>query len=294
MTSQPPKPPRAVAIRAIAPCIAVLVAAFGVGCGQDAPDSQRSVIAAGPDRVNYVGWEPDAAEAANRNPRSNATDPTRHVSRGVRQGDVRNIALRRATRQAAGVKRPPIIHKFIPFAARRKRETAAYARRHYGHGGYRLVDPHVIVEHFTVNSSVQATYNAFAPDVADVELHELPGVCSHYVVARNGSIYQFVPLGIMCRHTVGLNYAAVGIEHVGYSDREILGNARQLRASLRLTAWLRCRLDIKLKDVIGHNESLSSPYHHENVPRLRSQTHGDWKRANMQVYRRKLRRLNCG
>jgi N-acetylmuramoyl-L-alanine amidase len=43
--------------------------------------------------------------------------------------------------------------------------------------------------------------------------------------------------------------------------------------------------------VIGHNESLSSPYHLELVPSLKHQTHGDWKHADMQVYRHKLRAL---
>jgi len=170
---------------------------------------------------------------------------------------------------------------------------AAYARRHYGLDGYRLSDPHVIVEHFTVTPSVQATYDTFAPDVADVELHELPQVCSHFVIGTDGSIHQLVPLGLMCRHTVGLNYTAVGIEHVGDSDQDILGNPPQLRASLRLTAWLRCRFAIKVRDVIGHSESLSSPYHRENVARLQSQTHDDWSHADMQIYRRKLRRLRC-
>ena len=67
----------------------------------------------------------------------------------------------------------------------------------------------------------------------------------------------------MCRHTVGLNYTAIGIEHVGTSDAQILGNARQLQASLALTAWLMARYGIQLRNVIGHNESLTSPYHHE-------------------------------
>jgi hypothetical protein len=43
--------------------------------------------------------------------------------------------------------------------------------------------------------------------------------------------------------------------------------------------------------VIGHSESLSSPYHHELVPGLRHQTHGDWKHASMRIYRRQLRHL---
>ena len=74
----------------------------------------------------------------------------------------------------------------------------------------------------------------------------------------------------MCRHTVGLNYTAIGIEHVGFSDGEILRNTRQMAASLRLTRWLRCRYGIGVNNVIGHSESLSSPYHRERVERLKT------------------------
>jgi beta-N-acetylhexosaminidase len=189
---------------------------------------------------------------------------------------------------------PPAIHQWrIPFPQTRKNEMAAYARRHYGINSYRLSNPHVIVEHVSVTPSAAATRNTFAPDRPDPELHELPNVCSHFVVDRDGTIDQLVDLRIMCRHTVGLNYTAIGIEHAGYTDGDVLGNRRQLAASLKLTAWLRCRYGIALKNVIGHNESLSSPYHRENVARLRNQTHADWKHADMVVYRRKLRALSC-
>src|SRR3954471_5110628 len=189
---------------------------------------------------------------------------------------------------AAAVPQPTIVQRPIPFPAKRKQEMAAYARRHYGIDSYRLRDPKVIVEHYTVTSTFQKTYNTFAPDVADPELHELPGTCSHYVIDRDGTIYQLVPRSIMCRHTVGLNYTAIGIEHVGSSDADILGNPRQLAASLRLTRWLRCRYRIAVKNVIGHSESLSSPYHREHVARLRTQTHADWTHADMRRYRARL------
>jgi N-acetylmuramoyl-L-alanine amidase len=110
-------------------------------------------------------------------------------------------------------------------------------------------------------------------------------VCAHFIVDRDGTIYQLVSLKWMCRHTVGLNDVAIGIEHVGFSDAEILGRPRQLRASLRLTRWLQARHGIRRRDVIGHSESLTSPYHHERVARLRRQTHGDWTRADMRRYR---------
>ena len=189
---------------------------------------------------------------------------------------------------------PPAIHQWrIAFPQKRKNEMAAYARRHYGIDSYRLTNPKVIVEHVAVAGSATAVRNTFAPDRADPELHELPGVCSHFVVGRDGVVHQLVSVRIMCRHTVGLNYTAIGIEHAGYRDGDVMGNARQLRASLRLTAWLRCRYGIALKNVIGHNESLSSPYHRENVARLRNQTHGDMQAATMRSYRQKLRGLSC-
>jgi N-acetylmuramoyl-L-alanine amidase len=189
--------------------------------------------------------------------------------------------------------RPQIVQDPIPFPPHRMREMQAYARVHYGLDTYRLLDPHVIVEHYTETSGFRSTYEIFAPDHPDSELHELPNTCAHFVVGRDGTIHQLVALDVMCRHTVGLNYTAIGIENVGYSDREILGNRAELRASLELTRWLRCRYRIPIKDVIGHSESLSSPYHHEDVPSLRSQTHSDWLHADMQVYRALLRALPC-
>jgi beta-N-acetylhexosaminidase len=181
----------------------------------------------------------------------------------------------------------------IPFGPKRKREMAAYSERHYGQHRWRLRNPQVIVEHMSQTSTAAAVYNTFAPDNPDVELGELPNVCSHYVISPAGRIFRLVNLRTRCRHTVGLNWTAIGIEHAGYGDGDLLGDRRQLRASLRLTQYLRCRFGIGVDDVIGHNESLSSPYHHELVPSLRNQTHGDMAHSSMVVYRQKLRRLGA-
>ena len=139
-----------------------------------------------------------------------------------------------------------------------------------------------------VTDTFQPVYDTFASNVPDQELHELPGICSHFVVDRDGTIYQLVRTTIMCRHTVGLNYTAIGIEHVGRSDAQVLGNPRQMAASLRLTRTLQGRYGIATRNVIGHNESLSSPFHRERVPRLRTQTHADFPKWAMDIYRRKL------
>jgi len=189
---------------------------------------------------------------------------------------------------APAAARPPIHWDPIPYDARRRADMRAYARRHYGLDRAGLRNPQVIVEHMTANRSYRATFNTFAPNRPDAELGELPGVCSHFVIDIDGTIHQLVPLRLMCRHTVGLNDTSIGIEHVGLDGGEVLANARMLRASLRLTRWLQSRYAIAARDVIGHNESLSSPHHHERVARLRTQTHADWPRRLMRRFRARL------
>ena len=188
----------------------------------------------------------------------------------------------------------PTIHQWpIPYGTTRKREMAAYSLRHYGEDTYVLSHPKVIVEHYTETATAQEAFNTFAPDVPDSEFHELPNTCAHFIVEPSGRIDQLVALSLRCRHTVGLNWTAVGIENVGLSDQQILARPAQIAASLALTRWLRCRYRIPLKDVIGHNESLSSPYHHERVPAFQHQTHSDWNHADMQRYRALLARYSC-
>jgi N-acetylmuramoyl-L-alanine amidase len=206
-----------------------------------------------------------------------AADARRH-SRAV-------LALARAIAPARVTRKP------IPYWPERREQMAAYARRHYGIDDYRLTDPQVIVQHYTVTDSFQPVFDYFSVNQPDPELNELPGVCAHYVIDRDGTSYELVPPRIMCRHTVGLNYTAIGIEHVGRSDAQVMGNGAQLAASLRLTRMLQGRHGIATRNVIGHNENRSSPFHRERVERLRTQTHGDFPKPVMDSYRRALRRL---
>jgi beta-N-acetylhexosaminidase len=204
---------------------------------------------------------------------------------GVRRHARATLALAKA------VAPPRVVSRPIPYDSKRKSDMRAYARRHYGIDDHRLREPKVIVQHYTVTDTFEPVYNTFAPNRPDAELGELPGVCTHYVIDRDGTIYQLVSTRIMCRHTVGLNYTALGIEHVGRSDAQVMGNSRQMAASLRLTRMLQGRHDIVTRNVIGHNENRESPFHRERVARLRTQTHGDFPKAVMDVYRRRLERL---
>jgi beta-N-acetylhexosaminidase len=210
-------------------------------------------------------------------------------------GPLPSAGVRRHARAVLGLARavapPREVSKPIPYGDERRADMADYAQRHYGFHDFRLRNPRVIVQHYTVTSSFPPVFDYFSRNQPDPELNELPGVCSHYVIDRDGTIYRLASTRIMCRHTVGLNYTAIGIEHVGQSDAEVMGNSRQLAASLRLTRALQGRYGIGTRNVIGHNENRSSPYHRERVARLRTQTHADFPRAVMDGYRRRLARL---
>jgi N-acetylmuramoyl-L-alanine amidase len=260
---------------------ALLAAALLAGCGAASRSESHTAAASasltsGP--AQPIASTPGTTTSTTTTSSTTTRRPPRHRRR--------RVVTQAATDRSAPP--PPIVQDPIPFGAQRKAEMLAYARRHYGLGTYHLVEPHVIVIHFTETPDFSSTFNTFAPDTPDSELHELPNTCAHFVIDKDGTIHQLVPLDLMCRHTVGLNWTAIGIEHVGYSDRDVLGNPREFGASLALVRWLRCRFHIAVKNVIGHNESLSSPYHHENNPALRTQTHNDFNHADMDIYRAKL------
>jgi N-acetylmuramoyl-L-alanine amidase len=186
-------------------------------------------------------------------------------------------------------RKPPIVWKPIPFGDRRKAEMAGYSKRHYGRHTWHLRDPKVIVEHYTDGTSLSSAWNTFAAN--SPHNGELPGTCAHFIIDRDGTIYQLVHLWIRCRHAVGMNYTAIGVEHVGTSDAMVLNDRAQMRSSLRLTLWLMTKFHINIGNVIGHRESLVSPYRLELYPSWRCLVHADFPHPAMRKYRHRLRDL---
>jgi hypothetical protein len=130
------------------------------------------------------------------------------------------LALSSAGALASGARQPllpppRIVKDFIPFGPAREQQMRAYALQHYGIDSYKLVDPHLVIWHYTDSATFQSVWNTFADDVPDVTYHELPQVCAHFVIDTDGTIYQLVPLDIMCRQVVGLNYTAIGDRECG-------------------------------------------------------------------------------
>ena len=185
--------------------------------------------------------------------------------------------------------KPQIVWKKIPFGAARKRQMARYSKRHYGERTDELTDPQVVVEHYTDGTSFDSAWNHFAAN--GTHLGEKPGVCAHFLIDTDGTIYQLVNLRIRCRHAIGMNWTAIGIEHVGTSADAILDDREMMRASLRLTVWLMARFGIAWGNVIGHAETLQSSYHHELYPAWRCWTHADFPHWAMHEYRSRVRDL---
>ena len=51
------------------------------------------------------------------------------------------------------------------------------------------------------------------------------------------------------------------------------------------------RYDVNVGNVIGHAETLLSPYHQELYQAWRCSTHADWNRRDMRVYRKRLKKV---
>ena len=177
----------------------------------------------------------------------------------------------------------------IPYGKDRKRQMANYSKRHYGERSWRLTRPDVIVLHYTATSTYSPVFNTFAAN--SPSLGERPGVCSQFVVEKDGTIHQLTRLYVRCRHTIGLNHRSVGIEMVQQSlaskhgsDRAILDRKKQIRSATRLTAWLKQRYRIKMQDVIGHATANDSPKF-KDLEGWKND-HVDWLKGDVRKYRK--------
>jgi N-acetylmuramoyl-L-alanine amidase len=182
------------------------------------------------------------------------------------------------------------VRDFIAYGSVRRRQMAAYCLRHYGSSRWGL-RPQAIVLHYTAGSTYRGARAVFASNAPN--LGELPGVAVHFVVDKDGTIYQLVPLYVRVRHAIGLNHRALGIEFVQeggsgprWADAQILARKAQMRAALRLVRYLRARYGIRLRDVIGHAMANDSPYFRDLLGWRND--HTDWLAADVRVFRARL------
>lgn len=76
-------------------------------------------------------------------------------------------------------------------------------------------------------------------------------VSAHYVIDRNGDIYQMVSDSDRANHCMGANESSIGIEHVGTETDSL--TAPQAAASVALIRWLLEQYDIPRTNIFGHD-----------------------------------------
>lgn len=153
--------------------------------------------------------------------------------------------------------------------------TLAYRRAHSDAAATDLViDPHVIVLHYTGGSSAKSTREYFDNLRIEASRAQLAragavNVSSHYLVDRDGTIYKIQPDTRFARHCIGLNHIAIGVENVGanaaaLTDAQVAANAALVRDLARR---------FKITHLLGHYEVMAfrdHAYYVERDPKYRN------------------------
>jgi len=153
-----------------------------------------------------------------------------------------------------------IIQKPIIFKKERIKMTKAYIKRHYGLDVKNIeIKPKIIVLHWTALNNFKNSFDRFKPqrlfsDRKDISSASLLNVSTHFLVDRDGTIYQLMPDNYMARHVIGLNYESIGVENVGgrNNKQEDLTPA-QLKANIALVRYLKQKYP-DIEYLIGHYE----------------------------------------
>ena len=153
-----------------------------------------------------------------------------------------------------------IIQKPIIFKDERKMMTKAYIKKHYGVNAKTIhIQPKIIVLHWTAVMDLQKSFQRLYPqrlltDRKDIAAASALNVSAHYLIDRDGTIYQLMPDNWMARHVIGLNYFAIGVENVGGQNntKEDLTPA-QRKANIALIEYLKAKYPT-IEYLIGHYE----------------------------------------
>lgn len=170
-----------------------------------------------------------------------------------------------ATPKASQLLHDPEARQFPIFDAQRLLLTSVYSRNHYGKNTFRLTDPEMIVVHYTAIQSLQDTLQFFKPALLDRQyrMDIASGgdvnVSAHYVVDSHGELYQLASEDVICRHTIGFNHTAIGIENVA-ADSDHL-TEQQAQATAGLISRIASRHPT-IHYLIGHHEYRDSTLPH--------------------------------
>ncbi len=153
---------------------------------------------------------------------------------------------------AIEVKQTPIV-----FGVKRVDLTKEYMRSHYGiETKSAKIVPKIIVLHHTARDDFDASFACLVEeelknsDRPDIKNGGALNVSAHFLVERDGTIHQLMPLDMMARHVIGLNHNSIGIENVGSGDNL---TPKQVEANIAIIRELQKKFPT-IEYLIGHYE----------------------------------------
>jgi N-acetyl-anhydromuramyl-L-alanine amidase AmpD len=151
---------------------------------------------------------------------------------------------------------PRIVDRPIPFDGERVALTVAYLREHYGIDEEKpTIVPTAIVLHWTAGPTLDNALATFRGTLLkgrpEIARGSPLNVSSQFVVDRDGTIYRLMPETTMARHTIGMNWDAIGVENVGGGPKWPL-TAAQVDSDAALVRWLAGEFPITM--LLGHYE----------------------------------------
>jgi len=150
-----------------------------------------------------------------------------------------------------------IVQRPIIFDAQREQLSLEYLEQRYGVVKQQAkINPSMVVVHWTVIPTLEKTFGAFNPSTLpsarkNISSASALNVSSHFVVDRDGTIYQLLPTDTFARHVIGLNNHAIGIENIA-DGKELPLTEEQIEANIKLILYL--SKQYKFDYVIGHHE----------------------------------------
>lgn len=192
-----------------------------------------------------------------------------------------------------------IKQKPISFGQKRIEMTKEYIKDHYAlEVENSTIDPKIIVLHWTAIMDFEKCFSLLEPEHllshrSDISDASALNVSAHFLIDRDGSIYQLMPENMMARHVIGLNYSSIGIENVGGegNTKEDL-TPEQVQANIALVKYLKYKYP-QIEYLIGHHEYLameSSPLWLERDKNYRTQKNDPGEKF-MQAVRKEIKHL---
>ena len=183
------------------------------------------------------------------------------IFESVKSGDIPLSRIIEANHHIENLKtQNAIIQKPIIFQEERIALTKVYIKEHYDLSVKNIqIQPKMIVLHWTAVMDLEKSFarlNAqrLFSDRKDIAAASALNVSAHFLIDRDGTIYQLMPDNSMARHVIGLNYSAIGVENVGgeANKKEDL-TPEQLQANIRLINYLKAKYPT-IEHIIGHYE----------------------------------------